>query len=198
MFIKVVDGRMASLHDGVKPKDKGDYRDVPDSFAGLAGMRLEEFNADWSVRPLQKRLDEGLIDNGKYYKAIGEDLVPKSQPERIRDGLEQAPTGMKVKEFADGSLALVPMTIEERYSAGLISKAVADDLFAIEVRRARDTKIEAVEWRLSRYERQEKRGSGTTESPETYAALLAYVQALRDVPAQEGFPMIVTWPTEVK
>jgi hypothetical protein len=80
----------------------------------------------------------------------------------------------------------VPFTPEEEaewdardaeYAAG------ADDRAAAEVREERDDKLAATDWRAS---------SDLTLSTEW----ATYRQALRDVPAQAGFPNTITWPTE--
>lgn len=68
-----------------------------------------------------------------------------------------------------------------------------------EVRAERDRRIDAVRWRIERYQTQRDAALETTETAEQYQALLIYVQALRDVPEQAGFPNIIEWPEiEVK
>ena len=61
--------------------------------------------------------------------------------------------------------------------------ASADDRKAEEVRRERDAKLFSTDWRAS---------SDLTLSTEWST----YRQALRDVPAQSGFPNDITWPEE--
>jgi hypothetical protein len=63
-------------------------------------------------------------------------------------------------------------------------------------RTVRDQAIVAVEWRLQRYERQVAGNLATTDSAQTYQALLTYVQDLRDWPASPGFPDQTTMPKE--
>ena len=78
----------------------------------------------------------------------------------------------------------VPFTPEEEaewdvqqaeYLAG------ADDRAAAEVRTERDAKLSATDWTAS------------TDVTMT-AEMTTYRQALRDVPAQAGFPTTITWP----
>lgn len=80
----------------------------------------------------------------------------------------------------------VPFTPEEEaewdardaeYAAG------ANDRAATEVRKERDEKLAATDWRAS---------SDLTLSTEW----ATYRQALRDVPSQAGFPNTITWPSE--
>lgn len=65
------------------------------------------------------------------------------------------------------------------------------------VRMDRDTLISSLEWRLNRYERQERAGTPTSDSEGWYLGALDYIQALRDIPSQKGFPLDVIWP-EIK
>ena len=69
-----------------------------------------------------------------------------------------------------------------------------EEQLAKEVRRKRNNLIEEVEWRIQRYQQQSELGSKTTDSEETYKALLLYVQELRDITLQEGFPKEVVFP----
>ena len=64
---------------------------------------------------------------------------------------------------------------ESEYVAG------ADDRAAAEVRTERDAKLSATDWTAS------------TDVTMT-AEMTTYRQALRDVPAQAGFPTTITWP----
>jgi len=61
--------------------------------------------------------------------------------------------------------------------------AGANDRQAVEVRKERDAKLAATDWRAS---------SDVTLSSQWRT----YRQSLRDVPTQAGFPNSITWPTE--
>lgn len=63
----------------------------------------------------------------------------------------------------------------------------AYDLAAIEVRTERNQKLKDSDWTQL---------ADATLSPETIEAWAAYRQALRDIPAQAGFPFDVTYPTK--
>ena len=89
-----------------------------------------------------------------------------------------------MKKIVDG--VLVDMTADEiaefntqqaEWAAG------ADDRKAEEVRRERNIKLAATDWKAS---------SDLTLSTEW----ATYRQALRDVPSQAGFPNTIVWPTE--
>jgi hypothetical protein len=58
-------------------------------------------------------------------------------------------------------------------------------------RESRDARIKLVEWRYARYERNARLG---LPQQDDMAKLDAYVQALADVPSQEGFPWQIDWP----
>ena len=57
-------------------------------------------------------------------------------------------------------------------------------------RQERDDKLNAVIWRIERYEQQLKLGIETLDTEKTYYGLLRYVQYLRDIPQQDAFPNI--------
>lgn len=61
-----------------------------------------------------------------------------------------------------------------------------------EVRSMRDTLILSVEWRVRRHQDEMALGLEPTES---ITPVLEYIQALREVPQQTGFPSDVVWPT---
>ena len=71
-----------------------------------------------------------------------------------------------------------------------------DEQKTAEARAERNRRIDAIRWRIERYQTQAAAGLETTETAEHYKAILLYVQALRDIPAQEGFPDAIEWPEE--
>ena len=62
---------------------------------------------------------------------------------------------------------------------------------AATARAERDRLIESVRWRIERHSDELALGSEPTEPLEP---LLQYVQALRDMPQQSGFPGDIDWP----
>lgn len=70
----------------------------------------------------------------------------------------------------------------------------SDDELAAQIRSKRDALIDGVEWRIQRYQQQSALGIETTDSAETYTAILAYAQELRDITKQDGFPKEVVFP----
>lgn len=57
----------------------------------------------------------------------------------------------------------------------------------------RDELIQKVVWRIQRHESEIRQGVDVTEP---IGPLDAYIQALRDLPLQEGFPESIIWPEE--
>jgi hypothetical protein len=68
---------------------------------------------------------------------------------------------------------------------------VPECVLSFAVRAERDAKIEAVRWRIERAKDEAALGIPLTEPLEP---LLRYVQKLRDIPQQAGFPEKVEWP----
>ena len=63
----------------------------------------------------------------------------------------------------------------------------------IDVRDKRDSLINDTIWRVQRYESETRLGITTTDN---IANIDEYIQALRDIPQQEGFPNNITWPSK--
>jgi len=74
----------------------------------------------------------------------------------------------------------------------------SDDDLAKEARQKRDALIAAIQWRIERYEQQKTLGVKTADTEEWYRSALAYVQHLRDIPEQLGFPKEILWQDEPK
>ena len=62
-----------------------------------------------------------------------------------------------------------------------------------QVRSEREYRIQKARWRVDRHDDEIKLGRNLTED---IKPVLEYIQALRDVPQQEGFPHNVVWPIE--
>lgn len=62
------------------------------------------------------------------------------------------------------------------------------DVKAAEIRAERDRRIDAMRWRIERYQTQLAAGLETTDTAETYRDILLYLQYLRDLPNLPEFP----------
>lgn len=66
-------------------------------------------------------------------------------------------------------------------------------ILAKTIRALRDSKIQAIQWRRDRHNDELTLKLPTTEPLEP---ILAYIQELRTVPQQAGFPENIIWPLE--
>lgn len=98
------------------------------------------------------------------------------------------------------SIGMSEMDVEQGYDgqyylSGYAPKKTAEQK-ALEARAERDRRIEAIRWRIERYQTQAAAGLETTDTAEHYRDILRYFQSLRDIPEQEGFPDAIEWPEE--
>lgn len=93
------------------------------------------------------------------------------------------PAPGKIRSHVDG----LPVLIDR-------PPASPEDLAELE-RHWRDGELSAVTWLRDRHRDQLDAGTPTTLSPELFAELLAYLQALRDWPQSEAFPDPTQRPT---
>ena len=108
------------------------------------------------------------------------------------DGLTKEPTKTLNDDVFYRDYDGLARVIDGELVLGKTEQEVKDEK-ASEIRRIRDRKIEEIQWRIQRYTEQVSMGVKTTDSEENYKAVLKYVQGLRDVPEQEGFPESVVW-----
>lgn len=152
IYIHIDQGRIQGIYSSSRlPNDGRNYREVPSWFAGRVGQAVAEFDEDWNIRPLEERLAAGLIPEAERYKAIDEELVPKSEAELIRDGIEPAPPGLKLDPDAPASEPrLIPMTREELVAAGQLSAEAAHRLDIADEERALLAELAASDWYATR------------------------------------------------
>lgn len=105
-----------------------------------------------------------------YYKDSQNNVFAYSDIQTPKDGL------IKITEQDALELTNPPLTTEQ---------------LAEQVRAKRDRLIESFRWHIERHNDELALGREPTEPLEP---LLQYVQALRDVPQQAGFPESVEWP----
>ena len=149
-----------------------------------------ELKSQGELRKLNPNVSLPKVWNDNVHDALGVDPVfetPKPDTTGdykvvVRDGAEQDANSNWVQKwverdmFADTDDA----TKAEQEAA---YQALVDAEAAERVRADRDSKLAKTDWRA---------GSDLTLSTEW----ATYRQALRDVPAQSGFPHNVTWPDE--
>ena len=100
------------------------------------------------------------------------------------------------------SIGMSEMEVEQAYDGSWYLKGYAPEKPVeekeAEARTERDRRLDAMRWRIERYQTQDAAGLETTDTAEHYKAILLYIQALRDVPTQAGFPDFIEWPEEPK
>lgn len=98
------------------------------------------------------------------------------------------------------SIGMSEMEVEQAWNGAWYLKGYAPEKPTeqkeAEARAERDRRIDAIRWRIERYQTQEAAGLETTDTAENYKAILLYVQDLRDIPEQAGFPDAIEWPEE--
>lgn len=102
---------------------------------------------------------------------------------QYRDLLDGQSAGKRIVAGADGKpvLADPPAPTAEQLAAS--------------VRLQRDARVGQTDWIVARHRDQVEGSLKTSLTSAQYSALMAYRQALRDVPLQKGFPTAVSWPT---
>tara|TARA_A100000172_G_scaffold77625_2_gene62260 strand:- start:1432 stop:1923 length:492 start_codon:yes stop_codon:yes gene_type:complete len=153
-----------------------------------------ELKSQGEIRKLNPNVSLPKVWNENVYEALGIDPVnetltpkPSSAYKRVvRDGAEQDSGGfwrqkwIEQDMFSDTEEDGVTTTKAE-HEAAYQARLDADK--AESVRSERDQKLKDTDWMGM---------SDVTMS----ADWATYRQALRDVPAQSGFPNSITWPTE--
>jgi len=153
-----------------------------------------ELKSQGEIRKLNPNVSMPKVWNSNVYDALGIDPVLETpKPETtgdykivVRDGAEQDANNNWVQKwverdmFSDTEEDGVTTTKAEHEAA---YQARLDEDAAKAVRAERDQKLKDTDWMGM---------SDVTMSTEW----ATYRQALRNVPAQDGFPHTVTWPTE--
>lgn len=114
-FCTIADGRIARIYCGDINRIEGAVA-LPKDFAGHVGQDVREFDDDWKLRPLQERVDDGLVEKEPWEKVDGEQLVPMTPLERLKAKVDEIPPGFKLGEAEDHPL--IPMTPLERLKSG--------------------------------------------------------------------------------
>lgn len=88
----------------------------------------------------------------------------------------------------------VEQAYDGRYFVAGYAPTMPQEEKASLIRSERDQKLEEVAWMAERHRSQKDLGAETTLTEEQYMELLRYMQDLRDVPQQNGFPKNIVWP----
>lgn len=135
-----------------------------------------------TVKPLTKKEGFAVCFNGTKWE-----YVEDNRATELYHGKEKYEIGSNVNGQSYDGIGDIPEWLSTE------PEPPTTEQLAEQVRAERDAKIEAVRWRIERAKDETDLGVQLTEPLEP---LLQYVQALRDVPQQAGFPENVEWPTE--
>lgn len=122
-----------------------------------------------------------FYDLNTWPHELPDDAVEVSTEDHMA-ALDHLSQGGRIAGAANGHPVLadpLPMSVE-------VMSALA--------RRRRDADVTAWRWMIERHRDELDLNRPTTLSASQFAALLTFIQALRDVPEQPGFPAAITWP----
>lgn len=108
----------------------------------------------------------------------------------INDETKQVEVGLGTNVSFYQSIGMSEMEVEQAYNGSWYLKGYAPEKPVeekeAEARAERDRRLDAMRWRIERYQTQTSAGIDTTDDAETYHAILLYCQYLRDIPQGAG------------
>ncbi len=122
-----------------------------------------------------------FIDPDLWPHDLPDEIIPISAEDHARI-LDELSTGRTLSADDAGR----PITVEPPPPSAEALAALA--------RRRRDAEIAQVRWLIERHRDEQALQIATTLTPEDYRLVQEHVQALRDVPEQDGFPQAIDWP----
>ncbi|GGY07019.1 phage tail assembly chaperone [Paludibacterium paludis] len=123
----------------------------------------------------------GFYSRQLHCAAIPSDAVELTDAQ-YRALLDGQAAGKRIVAGADGKPVLAD------------PPAPTADQLAVQARARRDALVGSTDWVIARHRDQVETGVKTSLSGAQYTELMQYRQALRDVPAQKGFPSSIAWP----
>lgn len=156
---------------------------LPPNHQVRCGETLEYYNKDFTRKSTAELIRLGFEECPQGYIVDGDDVRLMNFEERIIAGLDPLSSYQKI---VDGKL--VNKTEEEMWAEKTPEEKAEYH------RQQRDTLLNAELWKLQRHEQEKALGISTTLSEQEYLALLQYIQNLRDIPQQAGFPNEVVYP----
>lgn len=157
---------------------------LPGNHQVRVGENISFYNDDWSRKSDVELILLGLVDMPLGYKVENNQLIELTYEEKVIAGLEVLPSNMKIENGK-----LVQKSQDEIFNEMTLEEK------AIFIRNKRDNLINNVIWQVERHKQEKELNINTTLTNEEYLNLLKYIQTLRDITTQEGFPENVTFPT---
>lgn len=182
------------------------YQEVPTIDGILPGDKVQMYNKDWKLRPKQELVDEryiklelaeednieGVSKETVIQKVVDNEIVYKTEYDFVKEGAKKLSPFQYIDE--ENKQIVETMDLKLLVEKGRLTNTERIEMLADQIRVQRDEKIANFEWRYARYNSEIRNGKTPTDSLEL---LDSYVQSLRDVPQQEGFPENVVWPEEL-
>lgn len=147
---------------------------------------------------------------GETFEYYNKDWTRKSRAELIKLGLEECPQGyildgddIRLMDFEERVVAgIEPLTADQKIVDGKLVNKTEEELWEEKTpeekakyhRQKRDHLINSEIWKIQRHEQEKFLGVETTLTEDEYQDLLKYIQALRDLTKQKGFPDDVKYP----
>ncbi len=157
---------------------------LPENHEARVGENIAFYNDNWSRKSDVELMQLGLIDIPVGFKLENNTLIEMTYDEKVIAGLEAIPSNMKIENGK-----LVQKSQDEIFNE--MTKEQKESF----IRNKRDNLINNVIWQVERHKQEKELNINTSLTDEEYLNLLKYIQALRDITVQEGFPEKVTFPT---
>ncbi|AFG37625.1 tail fiber assembly protein [Spirochaeta africana] len=177
-----------------------EYTQIPGDHQAMVGDDIRKLDESWKLRPLQDLVDDGLLQletavdgdpeptGTVLQKVVDNQIVKKTRYDFVTEGVME----LMSNEYIDHDSQKVLQGDDDKLlEVGRITEDEHRERKAAEVRAERDSRISQFEWRYARHQSEVRMGKEPTDSIDD---LDRYMQELRDVPQQEGFPHAVEWP----
>lgn len=157
---------------------------LPENHEARVGENIAFYNDDWSRKSDVELIQLGLISLPVGYKINNNNIIEMTYEEKIIAGIELLPTNMKIENGK-----VLPKSENELFNEMTLEEK---ENF---IRNKRNNLINSVLWQVERHKQEKELNINTTLTNEEYLNLLKYIQTLRDITAQDGFPDNVIFPT---
>jgi len=220
MYIEVIDDIITVR---VSADYSDNVREVVEGFMEyLCGDCIDYYQTSTGVKYTNKELvASGVISLLETQKVDSKDaIVSKTEVEMYQDGtkeldkysvIDQETNEVREKTntelYAENLLKLgdsqywdqeseevKEYTMEEQYKRGILSEENYLSVLTANATETRKTLITDVTWYRERHIDEQTLGVTTTLTTEEYLILLQYIQNLRDITLQAGYPTAIIWP----
>ena len=157
---------------------------LPENHQVRVGENISFYNNDWSRKSDVELMQLGLIDIPAGFKLENNTLIEMTYEEKVIAGIEKMPANMKIENGK-----VLPKSENELFNEMTLEEK---ENF---IRNKRKNLINSVLWQIERHKQEKELNINTTLTNEEYLNLLKYIQTLRDIPTQKGFPDNVIFPT---